>query len=164
MRLILMRHAKSDWSGPTEPDHARPLNARGRASARALGDWLRQGGFVPDRVLCSTSARTRETLDLLDLPDVPVRYEERLYHAAPETLWHSLSETAEPVVLMIGHNPGLALFAAQAVAQPPGHPRFADYPTCATLVADFEGPGWASVREHGGQTRAFVVPRDLIAT
>ena len=39
--LILMRHAKSDWSGDGLADFDRPLNPRGRRSAAALGDWLR---------------------------------------------------------------------------------------------------------------------------
>jgi phosphohistidine phosphatase len=36
-RLILMRHAKSDWSGGALTDHDRMLNKRGRVSAAALG-------------------------------------------------------------------------------------------------------------------------------
>ena len=40
MRLILMRHAKSSWDDPRIDDFDRPLNARGRASATALGEWL----------------------------------------------------------------------------------------------------------------------------
>ncbi|MFO7771937.1 MAG: histidine phosphatase family protein, partial [Roseovarius gahaiensis] len=34
-RLILMRHAKSSWGDPAQPDHARPLNSRGQRSATA---------------------------------------------------------------------------------------------------------------------------------
>uniref|UniRef100_UPI0035189862 SixA phosphatase family protein n=1 Tax=Nioella sp. TaxID=1912091 RepID=UPI0035189862 len=63
-RLILMRHAKSDWS-LGQPDAARPLNARGQRSAEAMGDWLREKGYLPDQILCSSAQRTRETLDLL---------------------------------------------------------------------------------------------------
>ena len=36
-RLILMRHAKSDWGDVALEDHERPLNKRGRRSATALG-------------------------------------------------------------------------------------------------------------------------------
>ena len=157
-----MRHAKSDWSAPTEPDHARPLNKRGRASARAMGQWLHRGGFAPDVVLCSTATRTRETLDLLALGDVPVRYEDRLYHAGTETLWRCLSEAHETRVLIIGHNPGMAEFAADLVETPPDHPRFHDYPTCATLVADFAARNWAEVAPRSGQARAFVIPREVM--
>ena len=62
-RLILTRHAKSDWDDPLLADHDRPLNARGRRSARLLGDWLASRGYEPEEVLCSTAARCRQTWD-----------------------------------------------------------------------------------------------------
>ena len=34
LRLILMRHAKSDWSTPSNGDHDRPLNKRGPSAKR----------------------------------------------------------------------------------------------------------------------------------
>jgi len=37
--LILLRHAKSDWSGD-ETDVARPLAKRGRRQAPDAGRWL----------------------------------------------------------------------------------------------------------------------------
>ena len=46
-RLILTRHAKSAWDDPSMDDHDRPLNDRGRRSARALGDWLASRGYDP---------------------------------------------------------------------------------------------------------------------
>ncbi|TNF60186.1 MAG: histidine phosphatase family protein [Rhodobacteraceae bacterium] len=160
LTLILMRHAKSDWGNPLLTDHDRPLNKRGRASARALGDWLRREGWLPDRALSSTSLRTRETWEGLKLT-APVTWDAALYHAEPETMWEVLAGADGQVVLMLGHNPGIAEFAGQLVARAPDHDQFGTYPTCATLVVQFEAPDWASVRPGTGQARAFVVPREL---
>lgn len=160
MRLILMRHAKSDWSGPATPDHDRPLNARGQASAIALGDWLRLHGYLPDEVLCSTATRTRETLDGLALT-APVDYVSRLYHAEPWDMLDILRGGKGSCILMIGHNPGIAEFAQDLVSATPDHPRFHDYPTCATLVADFDVADWPEVTPGTGQVVDFIVPRDL---
>ena len=87
-RLILMRHAKSDWNHPGLGDHDRPLNARGIASATALGDWLRAKDYIPDAVLCSSAERTGQTLLGLALPDgVPTTFTRTLYLAeAPQML------------------------------------------------------------------------------
>ena len=159
-RLILVRHAKSDWSLGMA-DHDRPLNVRGRTSAAAIGRWLREKNLRPDQVLCSTATRTRETLDLLDL-DAPARFEDRLYHAAPEVMLSSLQTARGDVVLMLGHNPGIAEFAARLVARPPGHPRFAAYPTGATLVAQLDIDSWAEARMGQAEALDFIVPRDLI--
>ncbi|MCM2563223.1 histidine phosphatase family protein [Lutimaribacter sp. EGI FJ00015] len=161
MRLILMRHAKSDWSSGTTRDHDRPLNPRGTRAARAMGDWLRLHGYAPGQVLCSTATRTRDTLANLGL-DAPVDYLPALYHAEPWDMLDALRGAAAPTVLMIGHNPGIGEFASEIVEAAPNHPRFAAYPTCATLVADFDGADWRGVQPGMARVVDFIVPRDLV--
>jgi phosphohistidine phosphatase len=63
--------------------------------------------------------------------------------------------------MMIGHNPGIADFAAKLVAHAPLNAEFARYPTGATLVADFMVDSWADVRFGMGATVDFVVPREI---
>ncbi len=159
-RLILMRHAKSDWSLGLE-DHDRPLNKRGQRSAEAIGYWLARKGLTPDEILCSTSVRTRETLSLLGTTTEP-RFEAVLYHAEPRAMLDCLKDARGETVLMIGHNPGICVFAHELLARDPDHPRFEDYPTCATLVAEFEIDDWGALRPGSGVARDFVVPRELI--
>ncbi len=161
MRLILMRHAKSDWS-LDEEDHARPLNMRGEASARILGEWLRAESYLPDEVLCSTSLRTRQTLSLLNL-SAPERFEKDLYHASPDTLLKVLRSAKGRAVLLVGHNPGIAGLASALVVQRPMHIRFRDYPTGATLIADFDIASWGDLRTGTGKARDFVIPRELMS-
>merc|ERR1711964_256129 len=90
-RLILMRHAKSDWSSAGTSDHDRFLNDRGRQNAVSLGQWLAQRSLIPDAALCSTATRARQTLDLLDLPPyTSVTFHRNLYLASAETLLTAL--------------------------------------------------------------------------
>ncbi|MET0314259.1 MAG: histidine phosphatase family protein, partial [Hansschlegelia sp.] len=63
-RLILFRHAKSDWPEDGGDDHGRSLAPRGRRVAGPMGAWLAGRGFRPDLVLCSTAVRARATWDL----------------------------------------------------------------------------------------------------
>ncbi len=161
MRLILMRHAKSDWSMDGE-DHDRPLNPRGEASARILGDWLRAEGYLPDEVLCSTSCRTRQTLTLLKLT-APIRFEKNLYHASPDTLLKMLRTARGQTVLLVGHNPGISSLASGLVALHPAHIRFRDYPTGATLIVDFDIPSWTKLTRGTGNAQDFVIPRELMS-
>ena len=49
-RLILLRHAKSDW--PDVPDQDRPLAKRGKRDAPVIGRWLHDHGYLPDAVIC----------------------------------------------------------------------------------------------------------------
>ena len=101
-RLILTRHAKSSWDDPTQADHDRPLNDRGRRSARELGDWLASRGYHPEEVLCSTAERTRETWDGVAMACLEVRphlrFEPGLYHASPEKMLTMLRTASAPTV------------------------------------------------------------------
>lgn len=159
-RLILTRHAKSAWDDPSLADRDRPLNPRGRRSARLLGDWLASRGYEPEEVLCSSSVRTRQTWDCVAgaalgvLPEV--RYVDALYHASPEVMLRVLRGAAAPTVMMLGHNPGIAAFAAQLPARPPLDPEFRSYPTAATLVVDFQAGSWADVQPGQGSVLDFV--------
>ena len=64
-RLILMRHAKSDWSQGGLSDFERPLNKRGVKDSSALGKWMADHLELPDVILCSSARRTQQTMQLL---------------------------------------------------------------------------------------------------
>ncbi|MEO5620218.1 MAG: histidine phosphatase family protein [Cypionkella sp.] len=163
-RLILTRHAKSSWDDPLMPDHDRPLNERGKAAAADLGQWLASRGYVPEKVLCSDAARTRATWSGLApaLPGTPIlELKPALYHAGPDVMLAVLQHAKADVVMMIGHNPGIADFAAKLVAQAPLNAEFGRYPTGATLVADFAVESWAEVEFGKGVTVDFVIPREI---
>jgi phosphohistidine phosphatase len=160
-RLILMRHAKSSWGEPELSDHARPLSGRGQRSAEALGDWLKQRNLVPYQILSSSSTRTRETFAKLGLKG-EAQWLDRLYHADPDDILRALRQATGQTVLLLGHNPGIAEFAQDIVEKAPDHPRFDDYPTGATLVAEFDIEEWSLLETGTGHALDFVVPRDLI--
>jgi phosphohistidine phosphatase len=165
LRLILIRHAKSSWSDPFGDDHERVLSKRGQASAKAIGEWMAQEGYLPDTVLCSDAARTQETAELilaaLD-PKPRLQLSGRIYHAAPDTILEMIQKQTEQTIAVIGHNPGIGMLANGLVQSAPEHHRFSDYPTCASTVIDFDNDRWIEVQPGKGQCKAFVVPRDLI--
>jgi phosphohistidine phosphatase len=164
-RLILTRHAKSSWDDPAMSDHDRPLNDRGKAAAADLGTWLASRGHVPDLVLCSDALRTRKTWSGLApaLPGTPIlELKPALYHAGPDVMLAVLRHAQGDTVMMIGHNPGIAEFAARLVARPPANAEFHRYPTGATLVVEF-GTAWAEVGWGSGTVIDFVVPREIVA-
>jgi phosphohistidine phosphatase len=163
-RLILTRHAKSSWDDPMTPDHDRPLNERGKAAAADLGQWLASRDYIPGEVLCSDALRTRKTFSGIApaLPGTPVlELKPALYHAGPDVMMAVLRHAKADAVMMIGHNPGIAEFAARLVAHPPANLDFVRYPTGATLIVDFDIADWAQVAFGAGVTMDFVVPREI---
>ena len=168
-RLLLLRHAKSAW--PDMADSERPLNDRGRRDAPAMGRWLRDCGYIPDVVLCSTARRTRDTWALLagELDAEPaVRYEQRIYEATALSLLHLLREAGGDyrTALLIGHNPGLAELAvgiAQMTDGPAAEPldrAREKFPTGAVAVLQFKGE-WVDLIPGEALMVDFAVPRNV---
>ena len=161
-RLVLLRHAKSDWPEDVA-DHDRPLAARGRRDAPLAGRWLARHGHVPGAVICSTARRARETWDLaataLDVSPA-VRYETRVYEATVLGLLMLVREIPDEqsVVAIVGHNPGLAELAVGLAAPPPQPP--ASFPTAAIAVLTLSG-SWAEAGPGAARLLAFATPADM---
>ena len=163
-RLIVIRHAKSDWDAEVDSDHARVLNPRGRRACDAIGGWLEGHGYLPDQVLCSDAARTLETWQRLSahLPKPPApQLSDTLYLASADALLAAVKAAEGACVAVIAHNPGIAAFASGMVAAAPTHDRFRAYPTLSTLVIDFNVATWSDVTPGSGNAVDFIVPRDL---
>jgi len=63
LRMIVLRHSDSCTEDASLKDHDRPITVWGRTLAAELGKNLVAIGWAsPDLVLCSASARSRETL------------------------------------------------------------------------------------------------------
>ena len=113
--LILLRHAHAETATAGVADTDRPLSRQGVAEAEAAGRWLKEHGYLPDRVLVSPARRTRETLEevLRTLGYVEQRQDERIYDATPGTLMQVADELRDIArVMLVGHNPGLEQMAA----------------------------------------------------
>ncbi len=169
MRLILLRHAKSEKAEPGAGDRERRLNARGRDDAAAIGAYLERHRLLPDLVVISTAQRTRETWDRLcaALSRPPgARYDDRLYNAGADAIIAVAKETAPAVraLMVIGHNPGLhdsarLLIASGDVEE---RERLAEgLPTSGLAVIDFAGKDWRKLHPRGGRLERFVTPRSL---
>jgi phosphohistidine phosphatase len=169
MRLMLLRHAKSDWSRAGLGDHERPLNARGRKAAPKIGAYMARHALMPDLVVASTATRARDTLDLVlaAFKRAPkAAYDARLYEAEAGALLDVLKETPRGTqsLLLVGHNPGLAELAALLIASGNAEARArltAKFPTAALAVIDFTLDEWSKLRPRSGRLDRFVVLRGL---
>ena len=113
--LILLRHAHAEPTVPDGIDLDRPLSPEGLAEAESAGRWLKEHALVPDRVLCSPSRRTRETLEAVlgVIGYVDQRLDDGIYDATPGTLIGLADAHREcDRVLLVGHNPGMERLAA----------------------------------------------------
>jgi len=111
-RLTLLRHAKA--GARDIPDQERQLAPEGRRQCPRVADHLRHAGRLPQLVLCSSSARTRETWDLVAeaLPEASpeVRYLESLYLGEVADVLTAVAGASSAVVdiLVVGHEPTMS--------------------------------------------------------
>jgi phosphohistidine phosphatase len=149
--LIVLRHSKAASPLGT-PDVDRPLAGRGRRDAEQAGDELRAADLSPDQVICSTSVRTRQTLDGLGL-DAPVDFESRVYGNDAEDILDLLREQSGETLLLIGHNPSLHQLVVGLTGTSEDH-----FPTSATAVIEFDGE-WADLWPGTARLVSLWVPR-----
>ena len=165
-RLFLLRHAKSSWDDPGLADHDRPLAPRGERAAKVIARYLREERIAPDLVLCSSSRRTRETLDRIAPAlgnEVRVEIERELYAASADRLLERLRAVDDDVesVMLIGHNPGIEQLALSLAGD---GEKLADvrrkYPTAALATLEFDGR-WSALEPGTARLADFVKPKQL---
>jgi phosphohistidine phosphatase len=123
VRLILVRHAHAD---PGDPDELRPLSARGREEARALGERL--AAERPEAVVASPLLRARETAAAIaKAAGAELRIDDRLAPgAAADDVLAAVEGTGETVVT-VGHQPDCSEIAIALTGADPGFPPGGSY-------------------------------------
>ena len=114
MNLVLTRHAKSSWDNLNLTDHDRPLSRRGREDAKLIAKYLATYEYTYKTILCSTSKRTSETLEIflnyIHKVD-QINYLSNLYHASAETIRKEITTLdTDGTYMLLGHNPGIEDF------------------------------------------------------
>jgi phosphohistidine phosphatase len=166
--LTLLRHAKSGWDDAVQRDFDRPLNAKGRRAAQAVGRHWQREGLRFDHVIASPAVRVQQTLDEAAKgygdPLQPV-WDRRIYLASAATLLDLVRELddAHGVVLLAGHNPGLEDLVLLLVpdAEPTRGAVEEKYPTASVAELSFPIERWRDAAKGGAALTRFVRPRDL---
>jgi phosphohistidine phosphatase SixA len=152
LRIHLLRHAHAGdplkWDGP---DAARPLSAKGRRQAAALGALLVAADVRPEVIVSSPKVRARETADLVGaaLGVTPVLDERLADDCDLQGLEDVVTDAGVREVMVVGHDPYLSelfgeLLGAPGQAMPKG--------SIATF--DVRRP----LRRGGGGLRWFMPP------
>lgn len=168
--ILLLRHAKSAWGAAALDDHDRPLNRRGERAARTMADHIAARGPRPELILCSTAARTRQTLTpllkALGAPLPTVLLERELYLASEDTLLERLQALPEDlaVVLLIGHNDGIGQLARDLAGQglDEAVQRLREkFSTAALAVLRLPSAPWGALAHGTCELLSFSRPRDF---
>lgn len=166
-QLFVLRHAKSSWDEPGLDDHERPLAPRGQKAVNVLREYLQSSGIEPALVLCSSSRRTRETLEGVQ-PGGEQLIEPELYGADASSLIDRLrrvpDETASAMV--IGHNPAMQVLVLRLATGGGGEASLLaevqrKFPTGALATLDVDGT-WSELRPGCARLSSFIRPKQLV--
>jgi phosphohistidine phosphatase len=142
--LFILRHANAEHTDGVR-DEDRQLTKRGRRAAERTGELL--SDRLPDRILSSSSARTRETVERFSKSahyHGPVEYLDALYLAEPAAYLAAVKThggNAERL-LLVGHNPGLEALVTRLTGER------VSLPTAALVECTLDVRTWSDVTEQ----------------
>ncbi len=161
--ILLFRHGKSDWDADYEADRNRPLAKRGEKAASLMGRYLASLDQLPDRVICSSALRAKETVRLAAKAgkwSCPITFAEELYEASPEQVLHLIRESQDSLnsILLAGHEPTWSLLAGGLI----GNAKV-KFPTAAMARIDLAVARWKEAGFGKGTLVWMVSPKLLSA-
>lgn len=170
-RLFLLRHAKAVPADGGTEDFDRTLMLSGMQDAAQMARYLRKSGHAVDLILCSSSARTTQTAELvLHQIVAEVDYRDTLYLASAAKILAAVrgAPAVASSLMVVGHNPGMEECAGQLAREPVRRKERArhealeeKFPTCALAILDFDINRWRDVEPGSGKLTDFVRPKDI---
>lgn len=157
--LFLIRHAKSSWDDAALSDRERPLDARGKRDAPAMGERLARRDVKPDLIVSSPAARALATAQIIarkldyKLKDIVV--DDRLYACSADDLLKVICGIADRQehVMLFGHNPEITELAHRLWSQ------ITDMPTCAVAEFTFDANSWSNIGKATLATASLDYPK-----
>jgi phosphohistidine phosphatase len=157
--VYLIRHAKSDWSGPHE-DQDRPLNDRGKRDAPMMANRLLERKAKVDRFVSSPAKRAfstawafastyeRKKSDIIETPE--------LYLHSPDTFFSVIEkfDDKDKFVAIFSHNSGITEFANSLQLV-----KLDNMPTCSIFAFRVKSDHWESFRTAEKEFIFFDYPK-----
>lgn len=156
-RLLLMRHAKSDWEADYGADHDRPLNERGMRDARVMGKVIAVTGLTPDLVLSSTAVRARTTAEIASEAgrwQAEIQLDRSLYDSGADGVVATAADMPEvDSSMLVGHQPTWSILVRSLTGEP------VDLRTATVAVIEFGFDSWADLPRASGTLVDVLSPK-----
>lgn len=145
--LILIRHAKSDWTNESVKDIDRPLNERGYTDAYQLSEWFKTELTLPDAILSSPATRAVNTAFIFcrtfKVNESAVILIQNLYESTMEEYLNIIGSLDDKTnrVMLFGHNPAITNLTNELNKDL----LFDNVPTCGIIKIGFNVNKWKDV-------------------
>ncbi len=165
--ILLLRHAKSDWSDSTLIDFDRPLAQRGLKDAPRMGQVLARFDYVPDAILSSPAKRAKQTAELVVKAcgyQKSIQWKADFYGGSSDDLLAALQNLPSRVErpLLIGHNPAMEETVADLLGRDDSGwtDSFAiRIPTAGLVCLEMDLVDWSDLEPGDATLRWFLIPK-----
>ncbi|MBN8703264.1 MAG: histidine phosphatase family protein [Bacteroidetes bacterium] len=161
--LILVRHAKSDWSIPALNDIDRPLNERGYQSAYLMSTLLQKQKIFLDAIYTSPAVRAITTALIFKrtfkLKTSNFHIEETIYESSAQKLVQLVSrfDNTDSTCMLFGHNPSFTELFNELASE-----SILNMPTCGCAVLKFNIASWAEIKHAKAEVVFYSAPKNAI--
>lgn len=154
-----MRHAKTSMYSDDGTDFSRELTEDGQSEAKKAGIYLSRQKIFPDKILCSSAVRARQTAELVvqelgcDLSVIKLK--NKLYNIGRHGLADKISKVDDSIntLLVVGHNPVMAALSRE-IADSHLH----SMPTSGIAAFSFDIDSWKEFPGMIGELLFFTYP------
>ncbi len=159
-KLILIRHAKSDWGNIHQKDFDRSLNARGLRDAPFMAHILKEYVSQIDKIISSPANRANTTCnffaDEFEYPKTNIEFDRGIYEDGQKTILSILGQLDNSIntVALFGHNPDITATATFLAGE-----RIDNIPTCGIISINFDFDDWTKVTKVNGKKEFFLFPK-----
>lgn len=161
--LYLLRHGRAESSSGSSLDISRNLTDIGREEIKQMAKKMNIARKLPQLIICSPSNRTKQTaavfLDQLDIQNITIIEEHKLYEASLPALLQTINEISESFqnVMMVGHNPSFSDSVQLLTRNILDH-----LPPSGILHFTFEQQLWSQILPQSGELISLDYPTKKI--
>lgn len=162
-KLLLVRHAKSDWGDASLSDFNRPLNSRGLKDSLVMAQRIAVHQLVPEKLISSPALRAITTCrlmaenwkkELTNIVEEPTIYESNVPNLLK--IVNELDDKYDYVALF-GHNNGITDFSVYLTDAD-----LFNIPTCGVALIEFPFDNWEMVSKDTGDLLMYDFPKNEI--
>ena len=162
--LILVRHAKSDWTEIGLSDSERPLNERGKKDAPEMAKRLKKKGLKIDVFVSSPAKRALRTAryfaEAFDEKKDDIQVEKTLYGALPSQFEQVVAafKDKDDIVALFSHNPGITEYVNTLCSV-----HTDNMPTCSIFAVQAEVDSWTEFDKAEKKFLFYDYPKNPLA-
>jgi phosphohistidine phosphatase len=162
-KLLLVRHAKSDWADVNLSDFNRPLNPRGLRDSVEMAQRITMHKLIPEKLVSSPALRAITTCQIMaqnwGKEINSIAQDAKIYEANVSNLLKIMNEfdDADDYIALFGHNNGITDFAVYLTDAD-----LFNIPTCGLALIEFPFESWKMVSKNTGDVLLYDFPKNEI--